>query len=103
MHIFRLTLSEKRDTFYFENIHERFIQAENRDVAYNKSLKIAATFFNRYNDAPTGIPDKDMIFWFNDDYAAIWINSLEELEVMQMTVFLRYNGMKLYLKYWRKL
>ncbi len=82
MSIFRLILSEKRDEFYFEGIHERFVQAKNRDKAYNKALKIAATFFNNYSDAPTGIPDKDMIFWFNDDYAAIWINSLEQLEIV---------------------
>ena len=82
MSIFRLILSEKRNEFYFDSIHEKFIKAKNRDAAYNKSLRIAATFFNSYQDAPTGIPDKDMIFWFNEDYAAIWINSLEELEVI---------------------
>jgi len=80
MKYFKLLLSEKRDKFYFDGIHERFIQAKNKDNAYSKSLKIAATFFSNYGDAPTGIPDKDMIFWFNNDYAAIWINSLEELK-----------------------
>jgi len=82
MRIFKLILSEKRDKFYFERIHKRYIQAQNRDNAYSKALKIAATFFNNYKDAPTGIPDKDMIFWFNNDYAAIWINSLEELKII---------------------
>lgn len=79
MKYYRLILNEKRDKFYFDGIHEKFIQAKSRDAAYDKSLKIAATFFNNYYDAPTGIPDKDMIFWFNDDYDAIWINSLEEI------------------------
>jgi len=82
MRFFRLILSEKRDEFYFESIHEKFVKAENRDNAYNKSLKIAATFFNRYKDVSTGIPDKDIIFWFKGDYAAIWINSLEEIKVI---------------------
>ncbi len=82
MSIFRLILSEKRDRFYYERIHERFIKAKNRDNAYNKALKIAATFFNNYEDAPTGIPDKDFIFWFNGGYAAIWINSLEEVKII---------------------
>ena len=82
MSIFRLILSEKRDEFYFDGMHERFIQAENKDNAYNKALKIAATFFSVYKDASIGIPDKDMIFWFNGDYAAIWIKSLDELKVI---------------------
>ena len=82
MKVFRLKLNEKRDCIKYEGSHERFLKAKNRDVAYNKSLKIAATFFDNYQDAPTGIPDKDMIFWFNDNYAAIWINSLEELEII---------------------
>jgi hypothetical protein len=82
MKLFKLTLSEKRDKFYFEGAHEKFIQAENRDNAYNKALKVAATFFKNYKDAPTGIPDKDMIFWFKGSYAAIWIQSLEELKVI---------------------
>lgn len=81
MKVFKLTLSEKRDEFYFDNIHEKYIEAGNRDKAYDKALKIAATFFNDYKDANIGIPDKDMIFWFNGGYAAIWINSLEELKV----------------------
>ena len=80
MKYYKLILSEKRDESYFDNVHEKFIQANDRDAAYNKSLKIAATFFNNYQDAPTGIPDKDIIFWFNEDYAAIWINSLEEIK-----------------------
>jgi len=86
MKVFRLILSEKRGKNYYEKIHEKFhekfIQAKNRDAAYSKSLKIAATFFSNYYDAPTGIPDKDMIFWFNNNYAAIWINSLEALKVI---------------------
>ena len=82
MRVFKLILSEKRDEFYFDGIHEKFVQAENRNKAYGKALRIAATFFDSYRDAPTGIPDKDMIFWFNDGCAAIWINSLEELEVI---------------------
>ena len=82
MRVFRLILSEKRNEFYFDGIHKKYIKAENRDKAYNKALKIAATFFNNYKDAEIGIPDKDMIFWFNNDYAAIWINSLEELELV---------------------
>lgn len=79
MKIFRLILNEKRDLIHYEGIHEKFIKAQNRDDAYGKSLRIAATFFDTYKDAPTGIPDKDFIFWFNGDYAAIWINSLEEI------------------------
>ncbi len=82
MKVFRLLLSEKRDNIYYEGSHEKFIEANNRDEAYNKSLKVAATFFNNYYDAPTGVPDKDFIFWFNNDYAAIWINSLEEVELI---------------------
>ena len=82
MSIFKLILSEKRDLISYEGIHERFIKAKDRDLAYNKALKIAATFFNNYKDAPTGIPDKDMIFWFNGDYAAIWINNLEEVDII---------------------
>ena len=82
MKIFKLVLSEKRDKFCWENVHEKYIKAENRNNAYNKALKIAATFFKGYSGASTGIPDKDFVFWFNDDYAAIWINSLEEIEVV---------------------
>jgi len=82
MKFFKLTLSEKRGEDYYEKIHKKYIQAENTDQAYNKSLKIAATFFQNYQDADTGIPDKDMIFWFNDNYAAIWINSLEEMKTV---------------------
>ncbi len=82
MKVFRLLLSEKRDIISCEGIHEKFIEADNRDEAYNKSLKIAATFFNNYYDAPIGIPDKDFIFHFNDDYVAVWINSLEEIKLM---------------------
>jgi len=82
MKIFRLILSEKRGENYYEKIHEKFIKAKNRDIAYSKSLKIAATFFNNYQDSSIGIPDKDMIFWFNNDYAAIWINSLKVLKVI---------------------
>jgi len=82
MRIFELVLSEKRNKLCFEGIHKQYIQAENRDSAYSKALRIAATFFNNYKDAPIGIPDKDMIFWFNNDYAAIWITSLEELKII---------------------
>ncbi len=82
MKIFRLMLSEKRDIINYEGIHERFVKAEDRNNAYDKSLKIAATFFNDYKDGPTGIPDKNMIFWFNGDYAAVWINSIEELKII---------------------
>lgn len=82
MKYYRLILSEKRDEFYFDSIHEKFVQAENRDKAYGKALKIAATFFKDYKDAPIGIPDEGTIFWFNNDYAAIWINSLEEIKII---------------------
>ena len=82
MKIFKLILSEKRGEDYYDKIHEKFVKAENRDNAYNKALKIAATFFKDYKDSQTGIPDNDMIFWFNGDYAAIWINSLEEVKVI---------------------
>ena len=82
MSIFRLILNEKRSIINYEGSHERFIRAKNRDNAYNKALKVAATFFSNYKDAPTGVPDKDIIFWFNGDYAAIWINSLEELKII---------------------
>ena len=82
MKIFRLKLNEKRDCIRYEGSHERFLEAESRDNAYDKSLKIAATFFNNYSDAPVGIPDKDFIFWFNGDYAAVWIDELEEIEIM---------------------
>ena len=81
MRLFKLVLSEKRDIFNFNKAHEKFIQALNREDAYNKALKIAATFFKNYN-IPTGIPDGDMIFHFNNDYASIWINSLDEIEVI---------------------
>ena len=79
MKYYKLVLSEKRNENYYEEIHEKFVQAKSRNNAYSKALKIAATFFNNYKDAPTGIPDRDMIFWFNNNYAAIWINSLEEI------------------------
>ena len=82
MKVFRLILSEKRGENYYERIHKKYIQAKSRDMAYDKSLKVVATFFNNYKGAPIGIPDKDMVFWFNDDYAAIWINSLEELKLI---------------------
>lgn len=82
MKVFRLKLNEKRNCIGYEGSHERFLEAENRDSAYDKSLKIAATFFDDYKDAPTGIPDKDFIFWFNGDYVAIWIDGLEEIEIM---------------------
>ena len=81
MKYFKLILSEKRGEYYFDRAHEKFIQAENRDKAYNKALKIAATFFKNYN-IPTGIPDGDTIFWFKDDYAAIRINDLKEIEMI---------------------
>ncbi len=82
MKVFKLVLSEKRGEDYYDKIHEKFVKAEDRDNAYSKALEIAATFFKNYKDSQTGIPDKDMIFWFNNDYAAIWINSLEEVKVI---------------------
>ncbi|MHA1470960.1 MAG: hypothetical protein ACTSSP_10445 [Candidatus Asgardarchaeia archaeon] len=82
MRYFRLVLSEKRGEYYFDSIHEKFVHAQNRNKAYKKALKIAATFFKNYKNAPTGIPDEDTIFWFNGDYAAIWINDLKEIEMI---------------------
>jgi len=82
MKFFKLVLSEKRGENSYEGIHKRFIKAKNRDTAYNKALKVAAAFYNNYKDATTGIPDKDMIFHFNNNFYAIWINSIEELEVI---------------------
>ncbi len=81
MRYYKLLLNEKREGLCYEGVHEKFVKAENRDCAYNKSLKIAATFFQRYHDAPTGIPDKDMIFWFNKN-TSVWINSLEEIKMV---------------------
>ena len=82
MKFFKLILSEKRGENYYEGIHEKFIKAQNWDTAYNKSLKIAGTFFNHSPDASSSVVDKDFVFHFNGDYVAIWINSLEELEVV---------------------
>ena len=82
MNFFELMLSEKRGKNCYDGIHKKYIKAQNREEAYNKALQIAATLFNCYYDAPTGTPDKDFIFWFNGDYAAIWINSLEEIKVV---------------------
>jgi len=73
MSIFRLILNEKRDKFCFKVTYEKFIKAKNRDEAYGKSLKIASTF---------GEPDRDMIFWSNGNNSTIWINSLEEIEIV---------------------
>jgi len=70
MRFYKLVLSEKRDEFYFEVIYEIFIKAKNRDKAYNKALKIAATF---------GESDEDMIFWTEGGNAAIWIKTLGEV------------------------
>ena len=82
MKFFKLILSEKRGENYYEGIHEKFIKAQNWDTAYNKSLKIAGTFFNHYIDASPSVVDRDFKFHFNDGYAAIWINSLEKIEVV---------------------
>jgi len=82
MKFFELILSERRGENCYEGIHKRFIKAKNRDNAYNKSLIVAANFYNNYKGATTGIPDKDMIFYFNNNFYAIWINSLKELEVI---------------------
>ena len=82
MKIYKLKLSEKRNCINYEGTHCKYVEANNKEEAYNKSLKIAATFFKNYKDAPTGIPDKDFIFWFNEDYVAIWINSIEEIEIV---------------------
>ena len=81
MKIYELKLSEKRGEDYYEGIHKKYIKADNWNKAYNKALKIAASFFNNYIDAPIGLVDKDFVFWFNGNYAAIWINSLEELKI----------------------
>ena len=72
------------DTTNYEALNNKGVVYENIEkydsaiACYDKALKIAATFFKNY-DIPTGIPDKDMIFWFKDKYAAIWINTIEEI------------------------
>ena len=57
MRFYKLTLTEKKGEFYFEETCKKFIKAKNRDLAYDKALKIATTF---------GKPDKDMIFWLQN-------------------------------------
>ena len=81
MRYFRLILSEKRGKYFLDSAYERFIQAENRDNAYDKALKIAETSFGKHNILD-GSPDKDMVFYLSDNYTAIWINSLEEIEIV---------------------
>ena len=73
MKFYKLILTEKKGEFYFEETREKFIKAKNRDLAYNKALKIAATF---------GKPDKEMIFWIRNRDSAVWIKSLEEISMI---------------------
>jgi len=77
MSIFKLILIEKRNESYNEKIHEKFIKAKNRDKAYDKALKTTSTFFDSY-----GMPDKDMIFWYDENNTALWIKSLEKLKIV---------------------
>ena len=77
MKVFKLKLSEQRGMDCYEGIHEKYVRASNEEEAYNSSLYIASTFFN-----DQGVPDKDFIFHFNDRSVKIWINSLEELELI---------------------
>ena len=72
MRIFKLVLSEQKGIIHYDGIYEKFIKAENREDAYNKSLKIITTM---------GSPDKDMIFWLNDNNS-MWMKSLDEIEII---------------------
>jgi hypothetical protein len=82
MKVFKLVLSEKIGQFSIDTDHEKFIEANDRDSAYDKSLELASNFFNKYSNI-SGIPDKDMIFWsVGDCVFALWIKSLEEIEVI---------------------
>ena len=78
MKVFKLILSEKIGKFSVEEEYERFIKAKNRDFAYDKSLKAAASFFDNED---IGSPDEDMIFWFENNYPAIWIRSLDQINI----------------------
>ncbi len=74
MKVFKLLLSEKRNGYCSDGIYKRIIKAKNRNLAYDKSLKIISNFpyFNKC--------DKDMIFWFDNRQIALWINGIEEIK-----------------------
>lgn len=73
MKFYKLILTKKKDELSIEEIYGKCIKAKNRDLAYDKALKIAGTF---------GKPDKDMIFWSQNRDSAMWIKSLEEIDTI---------------------
>jgi len=73
MKIFKLLLSEKSH-YCFDGIYKRIIKAKNRDLAYDKSLKVISNFLPNFNGY-----DENMIFWFNNKKIALWINGIEEI------------------------
>jgi hypothetical protein len=82
MAIYEMVLSEKIGQFSIENDHRKYIKADNRDSAYDKALKIAANYFNEYT-LMTGIPNEEMIFFSSGNIIfAVWIKSIDELEVV---------------------
>ena len=81
MKVFKLILSEKREEFIFNKAYEKFIKAKNRKSAYKKALEIAKVHFKRFKDAPIPIIDKESILWFGEN-TAVWINSIEEIEII---------------------
>ena len=78
---YELIISEKRGEYIFENCHKLLIESNGFNEAYDLAMAIMENFFNKYNGATKGSPDKDMIFWFNEGYAAVWLNTISELKV----------------------
>ena len=81
MKVFKLAMSEKRGKYIFDKVYEKFIKAKNWKSAYKKSIEIGISYFKRFPDVPEPNIDKEFIIWFGEN-TAIWINSLEEIEII---------------------
>ncbi len=81
MKVFKLVLSEKRGKYIFDKVYEKFIKAKNWKSAYKRPIEIAISYFTRFPNAPDPNIDKESIIWFGKN-TAIWINSLEEIEIL---------------------
>ena len=81
MKVFKLVMSEKRGKYIFDRVYEKFIKAKNWKSAYKKSIEIGISYFKRFPDSPDPFMDKESIIWFGKN-TVIWINSLEEIEII---------------------
>lgn len=83
MRYFKLILSEKRGDIIKDEAYEKLLIAESRNRAYEKALIFVKSTFFKDSCLKNGIePDDEMIFWTVKDYDAVWINGIEEIELI---------------------